>query len=69
MLREEAMSSREQCDQLLREIDAVLSECSKDPRRRTPIRPPSRPAWAGPSWLRDQGTGGSRSDDPGPAAA
>lgn len=45
------MSRREQGQQLLETIDAVLEECGKDPRRRRPDRPPSRPAWPGPSWL------------------
>ena len=48
------MSSREQCLQLLETIDTVLEECGKDPRRRSPARPPSRPAWSGPSWLQGQ---------------
>ena len=47
------MSSREQCDQLLATIDAVLLECGKDPRRRSTVRPQSRPAWRGPSWLQE----------------
>ena len=52
------MATRERSDQLLRTIDAVLSECSKDPRTR-PVRPPARPAWRGPSWLQDGWAGGS----------
>ena len=46
------MASRERHDQLLATIDAVLSECTKDPRRRSPSRP-ARPAWPGPSWLNE----------------
>ncbi len=52
--REEPMSSSERCEQLLKTIDAVLSECGKDPRRHHPTRLPARPAWGGPSWSQDQ---------------
>ena len=52
------MATREHSDQLLRTIDAVLSECSKDPRTR-PVRPAARPAWPGPSWLQDGWAGAS----------
>jgi len=45
------MSSRVRCEELLRTIDAVLSECGKGPRRYNPVRPPSRPARGGPVWL------------------
>lgn len=46
--------SNEQSQQLLDTIDAVLAECSKDPRRRsTKARPlPTRPAWR-PTWVHD----------------
>lgn len=53
MTGKEPMSSREQCDQLLETIDAVLLECGKDPRRRGTVRPQSRPTWRGPSWLQE----------------
>ena len=58
------MSSREQGQQLLETIDAVLAECAGDPRRRRPARPPARPAWRGPSWLQ-----GPRTGDDGPGLA
>ena len=51
------MSSREQCQQLLRTIDAVLEECANDPRRRRIAKPTNRPAWPGPSWLQGQRAG------------
>lgn len=42
-----------QSQQLLDTIDAVLAECSKDPRRRATPRPlPNRPAWR-PMWAQD----------------
>lgn len=47
------MPNRDGCDQLLERIDAVLSECSKDPRRRPPARR-LRAAWTGPSWVEEQ---------------
>ena len=46
------MSSK-QSQQLLDTIDAVLAECSKDPRRRAaPRSVPTRPAWR-PMWAQD----------------
>ena len=46
------MSSK-RSQQLLDTIDAVLAECSKDPRRRAAPRPqPTRPAWR-PMWAQD----------------
>jgi hypothetical protein len=56
------MSSREQCDQLLRTIDAVLSECSKDPRRQPPNSSAHRPPWPGPSWSSEPMRNGFRRD-------
>ena len=48
------MPSREQGQQLLETIDAVLAQCGKDPRRRGAARPSARPAWSGPGrWLAD----------------
>ena len=49
------MSSREQGQQLLETIDAVLAECGKDPRRRRPARPPARPTWTGPGRWQAEG--------------
>jgi hypothetical protein len=50
------MSSK-QSQQLLDTIDAVLAECSKDPRRRAAPRPqPTRPAWR-PRWAEDAQSG------------
>jgi len=51
------MSSREQGQQLLEAIDAVLEECGKDLARRRPARP-VRSAWRGPSWLEGALAGG-----------
>ena len=48
------MSSSERCEQLLKTIDAVLSECGRDSRLQRPTRVPGRPAWGGPSWPQDQ---------------
>jgi hypothetical protein len=52
------MSSK-RSQQLLDTIDAVLAECSKDPRRRAAPRPQTtRPAWR-PMWA-EEPQGGDR---------
>lgn len=50
------MSTREQLDQLMEKIDAVLDECGKGPRQREPARSSARPAWPGPRWAQHQRT-------------